>query len=490
MKKYTFLISLLIGAYFGHAQEKQLINWTFAANDKIFAHPCVDGNTLYVGSIDSNFYALDMLSGKPAWRFRTNNGIYSKALVNHHTVYFKSGNDVFALNKQTGDEIWSSIRNDNRGTGQIDFWDYHSGAPAIYKELIYFGLANGTLLGFDQNSGKVIREIINPDSSAIKSSILIENSVLYFGTWKGNVYAYNLETEEKEWGYPTYTEQPYATFGMVNTQFSFNNNLLYFGARNPELQIVDVASGTPKWTYIEKEGGWISGDPLVENDTMYIGGSDNHEMFAFNALTGEKYWAFAFLNNNFSQPLIVSDYLIFTTVDAYSVYGTSKGRGFLYAISKKDGHIKNFARIGGNTHSSPLVKDGMLFLSNEDGNLYVIDLEVFLNDESNLKNKGYQAVELTALSPKPFADILDITYQVNYTSEIIIRVRDLNEEDIRILYSGEKEAGTHRISWDGKDREGHAAAEGYYFVEISSGIYYKKTFIQKKNAASGSNKDQ
>ena len=36
-------------------------------------------------------------------------------------------------------------------------------------------------------------------------------------------------------------------------------------------------------------------------------------MIAFNIQTGEVFWEFEFLFNNFSRPLIVDDQLIFTT---------------------------------------------------------------------------------------------------------------------------------------------------------------------------------
>lgn len=476
MKKSTFIILLLICFILTKAQDKELVLWSFQTNNKIFSHPVLDNNTVYFGSLDSNFYAVDILTGNPVWSYKTNSGIYSKALVNNNIVYFKSGNDVFAINKNTSEKIWSSEGNDASGTGQIDPWDYHSGSPAIYKNLIYFGLANGKLLGFDLKNGKLVSELINPDSSAIKSSILIQNSILYFGTWKGNIYSYNLETGLKQWEYHTYKEQPYATFGMVNSQFTIHNKLLYFGTRNPEMQIIDIETGKQKWNYIEKEGGWISGDPLVKHDIMYIGGSDNHEMFAFNAQTGEKYWTFEFLNNNFSKPLVYKDYLLFATVDSYSVYGTSVGRGFLYAINKKNGSIINFFQIGGNAHSSPIIKNEVLLLTNEDGNLYAIDLVAFLNDKTDLKTKGYNAVDIVELSPMPFTDNLTIKYLVNYSTNIKISITDLNEEEVVVLYSGEKDSGEHTILWDGKD-----ADDGYYFVEINSGIYFKKTFVQKKS---------
>lgn len=125
-------------------------------------------------------------------------------------------------------------------------------------------------------------------------------------------------------------------------------------------------------------------------------------MFAFNAFTGENYWKYSFLNNNFSKPLLYKNYILFTTADAYTVFGASAGRRYLYALSRKDGHIKNATLIGGNLFSSPIVKNDIVFLTSEDSSLYAVDLEKFMNAENNQIVKGNNSVEIVDVSSVAF----------------------------------------------------------------------------------------
>jgi len=479
MKRIQLLSLLLIIFLSTNAQQNSLIKWEFETNGKVLSHPVISHDIVYFGSNDSNFYALNIHSGKQIWSFKTNSIIQSKALIKNHIIYFKCGNSFFALDKKTGREIWSFKSKSNLNPGQLDYWDYHSGAPIIEGSTIYVGLNNGNLYGFNLESGKEELHYLAKDSAAIKSELTIDNSILYFGDWNGKVYALDVKYNKTLWIYETYEKQLYSTFGQLNASFLTYKDLLYYGGRNHEMQVLDKNTGVKKWSYTEKNGGWISGNPEIYNDTLFIAGSDNHELFAFNAITGEKYWTFLFLNNNFSKPLIYKSYVIFTTGDAYNVYGASPGKGYLYAVNRNDGSIKNFAFIGGNIYTSLIEKDGILFMGSSDHNFYAIDLEKFLNVEPELEKKGHNSIEIGDITPSLITGKYQIKYKVNYKTPITIRINDLNEELVKNLYTGKKKAGDYTIEWDGKNKSGKEVDSGYYFIEISSGDYFKKTFIEK-----------
>ena len=241
------------------ANDKSMITWSFTTNGKIFSHPILDQTTIYFGSSDSNFYAVDIIDGKKRWSYDSQSPIRSKAIIFEENVYFKSGNSIYALNKNNGKEIWSFKDFEKNANDKFDNWDYHSGKPAIDKSTIYFGLDNGILIGLDLETGIIKSKFATIDSAAIKCGLVIENGILYCADWNGKVYAFDLANEKRIWMYETYKEKLYDTFGQINTEIIIYKDLLIFGGRNPELQIIDKNSGKKKWSYIEKNGGWISG---------------------------------------------------------------------------------------------------------------------------------------------------------------------------------------------------------------------------------------
>jgi len=188
--QYITLISTVI--LFSCNSKQATQPWKYATNGKIYAHPIIDGDMIYIGSMDSTFYALDKESGELIWKFLTNATIQSTASAHKTAVYIKSGNSAYAIDKINGEVIWGFVDTSMQQTGKIDLWDFHSGSPAIHETRIYFGFQNGRLLGFDLESGNIEDEVLYGDTVAIKSGLKIHHGTLYFGGWNGKVYAYTL----------------------------------------------------------------------------------------------------------------------------------------------------------------------------------------------------------------------------------------------------------------------------------------------------------
>ncbi|MCL2267415.1 MAG: PQQ-binding-like beta-propeller repeat protein, partial [Treponema sp.] len=70
--------------------------------------PLVIGDTIYFGSYDGNFYALDVESGYMRWVFKSGAEINSIPYADKDKVYFgcKDGK-LYALSLESGEEIWN-----------------------------------------------------------------------------------------------------------------------------------------------------------------------------------------------------------------------------------------------------------------------------------------------------------------------------------------------------------------------------------------------
>ena len=135
--------------------------------------------------------------------------------------------------------------------------------------------------------------------------------------------------------------------------------------------------------------------------------------------------------------------------------------------------------VGGNIFSSPIVNKNNIYLTSEDNRLYAIDIKLFVSSSPKLRKSGYKSVDIIDISPNPFKDHIGISYKVNYKSKIIANITDINGIAIRNLFSGKKKMGRYSINWDGKNDSGEIIQNGLYFIEISSGPFYKNSWIQK-----------
>ncbi len=453
----------------------------FTTGNRVLSHPIIDDGVIYFGSNDSTFYAVDLKTSEMKWSYPTGSEVKSSAALEGSTLYFSSGNRFYGLDKNTGKEIWAHMTESLVPSKNMDPWDYHHGAPVIHKGKVFFGREDGLLYCFDASDGGLDYTWPAIDSAAIRCTPVIQDQVLYFGDWNGRVYAFDLMAHDTLWTYRTYQQQLYPTFGQLNTRFVIHDSLLIFGARNPELQVVNTKTGRKVWSHVAQNGGWISGDPLINGDTLFIGGSDCHKLFAFDVRTGELYWTYELNLNNFSRPIIIGDQVLFTAGDAYAYLRSNHGKGYLYALDKKNGTIFNFSRTGGNAFTDPVVSGNKLYLGSEDGHVYAIDLKQFLADPSSLMTKGYESIDSITITPNPFIDSTTISFHVNYETMVRAALYGFENNEIQVLQNGLLPGGSHSFVWDGKDSLANQVPAAYYIIEVHSGEYYKQAYIQRNS---------
>jgi hypothetical protein len=72
--------------------------------------------------------------------------------------------------------------------------------------------------------------------------------------------------------------------------------------------------------------------------------------------------------------------------------------------------------------------------------------------------------------PNPFRQLTHIGFDLTRTSPVDLRVFDVTGRLVSTLVSGElREAGRHRVSWDGRDPTGRRLADGVYFYRLQAG---------------------
>ncbi|HEY91797.1 MAG TPA: PQQ-binding-like beta-propeller repeat protein, partial [Dehalococcoidia bacterium] len=64
--------------------------WTFVAGGYLRSSPALGDNILYIGSEDSNLYAVDATDGKKLWDFRTGDKITSSPALIDGVLYIGS----------------------------------------------------------------------------------------------------------------------------------------------------------------------------------------------------------------------------------------------------------------------------------------------------------------------------------------------------------------------------------------------------------------
>lgn len=203
----------------------------FQAADRIWSSPVVQNDTVYVGSLDHNVYALKAQDGSMLWQYTTDGAIVSTLTLGDGALFFSSFDGVYALEAGTGALRWHF-------PSKVWFW----ATPLFSDGKLFVGTRDGILYAFDASSGQPVWE--KTPGGRIYYSPGLGDGVLVIGS----------------------SEEPFNLYG------------------------IDPEKGTTLWT--KPLGAAPAGDIAVANGVAYVQARDV-TVFAFRAKGGELLWQFS-----------------------------------------------------------------------------------------------------------------------------------------------------------------------------------------------------
>ena len=78
-------------------------------------------------------------------------------------------------------------------------------------------------------------------------------------------------------------------------------------------------------------------------------------------------------------------------------------------------------------------------------------------------------LSLSRVYPNPFSSDTKIEYKLEEAAQVKLSVYNQRGQLVKQLVSGGKSAGTHTVSWDGRDTQGRKVSNGIYFARLISG---------------------
>jgi len=336
-------------------------------NEKIRAlnPPVVIGDTIYFGSDDGNFYALDVESGYMRWVFKSGAEINSIPYADKDKVYFGSKDGkLYALSRETGQEVWSfSTRSQINSLVQRygDYIIFVGDADAIYflnpdgteefridnpgwynytflvsDDVMYFGTSPTVeLVGpYDIKKRQFLWYLSSYDIGAIWYSVAaINRDLLYFGT--ANVYgdiflgyhAYNRHTGKlvwrhnctgimDNWSYEDIWNYFWRNIDLLDflAPAVWNDNIIFAGG-DFAARAFDANSGVLKWEQVFDFP--VSSAPTVASGRVYFGLlGDNFtppQLVCISARDGKLLWQMDLEGSILSAPVIAGKRIIFGT---------------------------------------------------------------------------------------------------------------------------------------------------------------------------------
>jgi outer membrane protein assembly factor BamB len=342
--------------------------------------PVVMGDTVYFGSEDGNFYALDVESGYMRWVFKSGAEINSIPYADSNQVYFGSKDGkAYALSRGDGREIWS-FQTESQINSQVE----------RYRDYVIF-VSDADAIYFLSPEGKEKFRIDNP--GWFHFTYLMADDVMYFATGPRVelIGPYDINQREFLWFVP-YHE-------IAASWYSFpavRGNLVYFSAASGYngMQLsffaFDRRTGKRVWEQ-HREGVWNNSwdwdedaiwelflrdeelldfmAPTIWKDLVIYTGGDTMAR-AFDAKTGLLRWEEAFDMPVSSAPTVAGGRVYF------GLLGDDYTPPRLVCISARDGSLLWQMETEGSILSAPVIAGKRIIFGTDKSVFYVLE-EVF-----------------------------------------------------------------------------------------------------------------
>src|SRR4051795_6456913 len=298
--------------------------WSFRTGKGIFSTPVVGSDgTVYVGSADSDFYAIRP-SGKLRWKFRTGNIIDSAAVLRGKTLTFGSGDETLYRLTTKRRVVWRFRPTKPPVQGQqVNWWEgnadvgpggvVYAGNTGGYeyavtpKGKLKWAFAAGNSVWTDPAFGpdgtayvgSVDRSVYALDKDGnklwgtgtlgfvVSSPALGTDGTVYVGSFDSNLYALEGRTGAPKWQFAT-GDHIYSSPALGS------DGTIYFASTDGNVYALDPA-GNLKWRY--DTGDVVRSSPVLgrnaegTGDVLYVG-AGNGTVFALDAATGRRRWSY------------------------------------------------------------------------------------------------------------------------------------------------------------------------------------------------------
>lgn len=221
--------------------------WTVA---DVTETPLVRDDRAYVSTGDAVF-ALDAETGKQLWEWNpeTRGRVTTPSTFEGTELVCGAGERVVALNAETGDEVWSR-----------DVYGQVLDGIASYRGFPVATTGAGRVYLLDNDGGGLWRWGLPAPPAC---PVTVGRESIFVTCMNGQTYGLSdLDGPERDvvWSVDT---------GWTERGLAVTDGLVVL-ANGRELQAVDAESGEPRWTH--ENGNWRHTAPAFGRDTLFVGG--------------------------------------------------------------------------------------------------------------------------------------------------------------------------------------------------------------------------
>lgn len=392
MNRFTTMIFLLVAAVSGPVEADT--RWQYKTGGRVYSTPLIVEDTIFFGSGDHRFYAVNKDTGENEWSFETGGAVHSSAAIKDNLLFFGSADGhLYAVDQESGEMVWKFASAGEKANG---LWDYYLSSPAVDDNRVFWGSGDGHVYALDAATGKLHWKFNTGD--IVHASPVLYKDKVYIGGFDGHMYALGKDDGTLAWKFKT-VGATYFPKGEIQKAALVEDDVVYFGSRDYNIYALDANTGRGKWN-LKQPQGWIIATPVEHEGSIYFGTSDAHIFYSMSKETGTVNWTVPVNMRVYGTATVDRGTVYFGTFDG-KVMGVDHASGetrweFQTESSKRnyntvyddDGKFREDFKLYGADYltpekmihalgsilSSPVIDDGVIYFGSSDGHLYSVEL--------------------------------------------------------------------------------------------------------------------
>lgn len=316
--------------------------WKFKAEDEIRSGATAFKEVAFVGSYDTNVWAIKLDSGDLAWKFPTKGGIASTPAVDDTgrvVVFGSEDNVVYAVDSRTGRSIWT-----HETKGKV------RASPRIAHDHVFIGSDDGKFYALSLASGRPLwaYDLGGPVRSR---PYVASDSVIIAGD-TGEVVCLSLSGQRK-WSYRTKRS-------ILASPVLDNQGICYIGSQDGFMYALDAGNGFVLWRY--RTSGPIIATAALLGGMVYFASTDAI-VYCLQTETARERWKFTTAKPIVAAPVVHKDYVLIGSTDHH-----------LYCVDAQMGRERWRFQMDGPVTGAPLITTNLILVGSMDRTLYALPL--------------------------------------------------------------------------------------------------------------------
>ena len=345
MRKKIFIAVLLL-ALFAASQVQAFTGrtkWQVNLDSGITSSISASGNMIFLGSETGRFYALNKNTGSEIWSYKGTSSIKgTPSVVNDNVVFAQGDGTITCLKISDGSFMWQSLAHAGEDITLEDGTTAGGG-------MLFVSKSDGKLYALDAKNGHVLWTY-KASEQGVREAPGYGDGFVFLGEYGGIMSIITPHNGKRVNGG--------GAGGAINTPV-IKNGKVYYSSWDGSVQSVQIKDVIPLWDV--KVGDPVTSSPAV-NEGIVAVGTARGIVAAIDEASGNLLWKLETNGGTINGNPIVSEGLVFA--------GTESGT--FYAIDKTAGKVRFNLETGSGIETNPLLSGGVIYFGNNNGTVYAL----------------------------------------------------------------------------------------------------------------------